>query len=749
MSAEQVRTHDAFEQFITKELNKEQKRAVEHTEGPLLIIAGAGSGKTRVITARIAYLLSNKQVHPSEIVALTFTNKAAAEMKERIKSFLPEKSVLPFIGTFHAYCLYLLKNNSDLLPFHPFSLCDEDDKKAILTNLLKQSPLHKQLTAQQLSYQISLAKNQSTDLEQDGFNYFAHPPLHALFVAYEKEKQKAKCFDFDDLMLQALKLFENETFKTKHQLRVRHILIDEYQDTNVIQHNLLKHMGLNKNGLAVNSICAVGDEDQSIYSWRGATVDNIMHFVHDFKNTTSIKIEQNYRSKQAILTVANKVISNNTQRNEKNLWSDKGGRDCVRAIRCFSGYQEADIIARYAKVLQAHNRLSSLALLYRTHFQSRTLEEALIKHSIPYHLIGGIRFYERKEIKDIIAYLRLIVNPHDSIAFERVINCPLRGLGDVFIEEFMSYWKQFPDLDFKAISLEFGQNNLCTGNKKEALYTFVSFFNGLTTQSAAVETISNLVAKIDYLGFIKKQYEKEEAQERIDNITELINAAHFFANQNKVSIADLLDEISLLQEKSHEKEQGQAVTLMTLHAAKGLEFDNIIITGLEDQLFPSSRSHDTLYQLEEERRLFYVGITRARNKLLITHARYRQTYGQMEEVAPSRFLEEIPQDHCLFDNAEHWQPTQISSYFSQWLGYATHNPELVTFSSFIPTKKVETTFENQTPKTKRFAKHQTIKHPTFGIGIVQHIEEKQDKTIITAQFKSGVKKIDAQYLQSI
>ncbi len=733
-----------FDTFVNTELNASQKEAVEHIEGALLVIAGAGSGKTRVITARIVNLLERQQVHPAQIIALTFTNKAAKEMKERIAGFLHNKQGIPFVGTFHGYCLYLLKQNTHLLPFDSFSIIDEDDKRSILNTILKKTPLYKKQTAQQLSYHISLIKNQCAHPDQ-GFSTGDNRMIQELVQEYEKEKLKSKSFDFDDLLLEAVKLFDNKEFQEAHHNQVRHILVDEYQDTNIIQDSLLKKMTLSGKTRAVDSVCVVGDEDQSIYSWRGATVDNIIHFTKDFKDAKYIKIEQNYRSKQPILHTANKVIAHNFNRNEKKLWSDQTGRDCVRMLRCFSGYQEADIIARLCKLLHGQKKLASTALLYRTHVQSRALEEALIKQGIPYHLVGGIRFYERKEIKDILAYLRLIINPYDRVAFTRAINCPLRGLGDVFVEQFTALWDAQPLLDFKGVAALMLAD--IQTSKKESLQKFVNLFEGLTHLSRAPETITKFLHSIEYIEFLKKSHETQEAQERQANVKEFLNAAHFFALQGKASLGQLLDEVSLLQEHTETDENSESsVTLMTLHAAKGLEFNTVIIPGLEEGLFPSSRSTLNPAQLEEERRLLYVGITRARSRLLLTYARYRQTYGQMEEAYPSRFIKEIPQDSCRTEDASSWNPYDISNYLAAWFGIASAHPEAVTFRAFTPPPTVITA----QPATKiSFKKHQTVKHLSFGIGIVTSIEEQPTKTVVTVQFKTGTKKLDGKFVQPL
>ena len=755
-------TEFIFKDFLQNELNPEQQKAVLHTQGSLLVIAGAGSGKTRVITARITQLLLEENVHPSELVALTFTNKAANEMKERIISFMGKKTGIPFIGTFHSYCLYLLRTNTQYLPFETFSILDEDDKRSIINTLLKKSTLYKKQTAQQISYQISKLKNQIADPTQSVLELIDNVPLREIVEGYEKEKHTSKCFDFDDLLIQATRLFHTQPeLKTFHHNKVRHILVDEYQDTNVIQHELLKHMGLTTDKkLAIDSICVVGDEDQSIYSWRGATVDNIIHFKKDFKDTELIKIEQNYRSKQPILHVANKVISYNKKRNEKHLHSEREGADCVRVLQCLSGYQEADIVARYAKLLHSHKKLSSTAILYRTHFQSRVLEEALLRHAIPYVIIGGIRFYERKEIKDLIAYMRLIVNPFDRVACMRIINCPARGLGDKFKEQFLDAWDQEPLYNMVQIGKKLIDDQVFPRAKTESLQAFLNIFRELHPLSSAASALADVISKSGYLSHLRKTYDKNESTERQENIKELLNAAHFFESQGKVTVEAFLNEVTLLQEKADLEEiKEEGIMLMTIHAAKGLEFNNVIIAGLEENLFPSSRSLVTLEQLEEERRLFYVAVTRTKNRLLITNARYRQTYGQMEQQVSSRFLDEIPTKYCKFEQAQQWQQYEVNNYFTQWVGLRVHNPEVFTFSRPAQKKEMELPKTNYRPEKKRFdkavinstkfKKHQTVKHKTFGVGIVKDIEQKKLKTFITAHFKVGLKKIEASFLDSI
>jgi DNA helicase II / ATP-dependent DNA helicase PcrA len=797
----------AFKEFFSQQLNQAQQNAVSPKCGSLLVVAGAGSGKTRVITARIANLILNEQVPPYAIIALTFTNKAANEMKERIARFLGTTQSLPFIGTFHSYCLKLLKTNGQYLD-HPFlSILDEDDQEKLLSGIIQRSGISKRITAKQLSYQISQIKNQM----QDPLTYAgALDPklLTDLYNAYEKEKRLSQALDFDDLLIEGLNLFKKHiSFKEQFQKTVRHILVDEYQDTNVIQHEFLKQMahpsirsatqgerGLN---IAIDSVCVVGDEDQSIYSWRGATVANVMNFKHDFPETQIIKIEQNYRSVQPILDIANHVIQNNKQRNPKNLWSDRPAKDRVRTISCVSNYQEGDTIAQLMHVLAKQESLSSIAILYRAHFQSRTIEEALVKNSIPYKIIGGTQFYDRKEIKDLLAYLRLIVNPFDRAAFFRVINCPMRGLGEKFEELFYERWNNEPFSPYDAIIKAFVQEKIVTGTKKTSLEQFAHVFKNLNHETRPLKALEMIIAHVAYITYLKNTYDTEEAQTRVDNVKELVRAIAHFESTGISTIRGLLDEIALMQEHAQKEEAKNPVLLMTLHAAKGLEFDMVILCGLEEGLFPSSRSLITDEGLEEERRLFYVGITRAKERLLITHARHRYTYGQMNDQMPSRFLGEIPSKMAPSFDGTSWNITQAKAFFADWLNAkvpttvmtfggsnfakttsdrspatpkpkVTHSPKAAVKSSVksVTQKLKEAVAQRYAaskksmapdplPATITHAAHgwrtnQPVAHKSFGIGIIKNIETRGEENVfLTVHFKSGTKKIDQKFVTKV
>lgn len=823
-------TKTAFQNFVTQKLNPEQQQAVTHKDGSLLIIAGAGSGKTRVITARIAHLMLNENIGAHEIVALTFTNKAAKEMQERITHFIrgefntsatPQHTrtdaSLPFVGTFHSYCLRLLKTHQELLDTPFFSILDADDQEKIVSGIIARNHLQKQVTAKQLLYQISHIKNhlQEPTLLQE--MYAANPMLEAIYLSYEKEKKASKCLDFDDLLIETVKLFQkNKEFKKEFQETVRHVLVDEYQDTNVVQHELLKLMTKDaRNSFTLDSLCVVGDEDQSIYSWRGATVANMVHFKKDFPKTTIIKLEQNYRSAQPILELANKVITHNTQRNPKNLWSDKKGKDRIRLISCISEYQEGDSIVYLIQTAIAQKQsLSSIAVLYRTHFQSRAIEEALIKHSVPYKIIGGVQFYERKEIKDLLAYLRLVANPFDRPSLFRVINTPNKGLGQKFEELFYGRWTDEPFLTFTDVAHKLIEEGQVTGTKKAALLEFIKTFDGLKSTDKPTAALDAIITRTGYLSYLKESYELQDAQDRIDNIKELLNAIKHFESTNANTVELFLHEVTLMQDALNKNDaKKDTVVLMTLHAAKGLEFDTVIITGLEEGLLPSSRSMASMETLEEERRLFYVGITRAKERLLLTHSRYRYAYRTMTDQRPSRFLNELPKELVQHEDASYWKQMEFRALFSTWMGARATAPAsspVMTFgtvatafgasngpskstsrigghvkNSAEKSKNISTfngaqkasakitnvskpTFKgtarttapatpkkavstgNKTQNFGGFKINQPVQHSTFGTGIIKEIEVKNDATIfVTVNFKGGTKKIDSKFLKVV
>ena len=500
-------------------LNKVQREAVMAENPALLVLAGAGSGKTRVITARIVRLIVHEKVVPRSIVSLTFTNKAAKEMLHRVQSFLHEYEVhqLPFVGTFHSFCVQFLKRHHDKLP-HPFNaILDTDDKLKLIKAILTKQNLHKQWTPRAVSSEISLMKNNIQHAT------LAHPVLRDLFAEYEKEKEMSKCFDFDDLLLQTVNLLQsNNELRHNTQKFVRHLLVDEYQDTNDVQNRLLQLLTKENDTVIADSVCAVGDEDQSIYSWRGASVANMLNFPQEFSGAKTIKIEQNYRSVQQILQTANAVIKNNTDRTPKKLWSEREGKNRVLKLQCVSEYQEADAIAQLLATLQRTSSLSDCAILYRTHTQSRALEEAFIKHTIPYKIIGGIQFYDRKEIRDLFAFFKLIANPFDRVSLMRIINVPTRGLGAQFENLLLNFWNGEPFLPFGELIQKIIDQELVPAKKRDALQKFLTIFTGLTSQTKPSDALKAILHNSEYNLYLLKMYEQQEAQERFANIKERV-----------------------------------------------------------------------------------------------------------------------------------------------------------------------------------------------------------------------------------
>ncbi|MBI2345210.1 UvrD-helicase domain-containing protein [Candidatus Dependentiae bacterium] len=738
----------SFKSFIETQLNSQQKRAVTAAHGSYLVIAGAGSGKTRVITARITNLILEHNIEPSSIIALTFTNKAAQEMQHRIQHFLPHLRTKPYIATFHAYCLMLLKKNIHLLNKETFTVIDAQDAQKLLTSILKDRGLERLFNAKQLLPMFSTIKlSQLLKAELPEWNMHHMQQFIELYNEYGQQKRLSNYLDFDDLLYTTYKLLSsNEPFKLKHINNHRHILIDEYQDTNTIQHALLKEMSLINNNFAIDSVCAVGDEDQSIYSWRGATVQNILEFDKEFPNTQTIKLEQNYRSTQNILDIANHVIKNNTQRNHKQLWSSNIHNHKPMILECLSDLQEASIITQLITILGKKEKRSDIAILYRTHYQSRVLEEALLKEAVPYKIIGGIQFYERKEIKDMLAYLRLCINPYDRISFFRIINCPLRGLGEKFEEIFLQIWNQNPLSTFLDIIKIIVKQDLVSNKQKISLAQFAQLFENIIIENTA-KTLEHFIMETNYITYLIDNHEKKEAEEKRENISEFIRAANHFNEKQNTGLSQFLDEIALMQEQIKKEDNStDCIQMMTLHAAKGLEFKNVILAGLEEGILPSNQSIGQ-ENVEEERRLFYVGITRAQEKLFITTSKYRNVFGKLDEQRPSRFLQEIPLNLVQCQPATHWSKTGFQTFLQDWVDQKNNHSGVVNFqkNNLHPNKPI-----NETESSCKFKRLQTVSHPTFGLGIAHTIEQKGDKVFITVQFANhGSKKIEGSFLTII
>jgi DNA helicase II / ATP-dependent DNA helicase PcrA len=706
-------------------LNPEQRAAVEATEGPLLILAGAGSGKTRVITSRIAWLIREKGVAPDSILAVTFTNKAASEMAERVDRLLSHTSLAkPLIATFHSFCVRILRRDIEDLKVggvgltRSFAIYDENDQQALVKQVMRRMGLDiKQLTPRTVLSRISWAKNHMIDPQE---YYLASKDPNSeriahIFESYRAELVKSNAMDFDDLLLEAVRLLKvSKEARERYQRRYRYLLVDEYQDTNRPQYELMKLLA----GEAKN-VCAVGDEDQSIYSWRGADIRNILEFEKDFPNARIVRLEQNYRSTQIILEAAGAVVQNNLKRKGKKLWTDRQGGSLIGYYEAPDGENEALFIADRIQKFQNSSETQDHggAVLYRTNSQSRLVEEALRRYNISYTMVGGFSFYERAEIKDLLAYLRLINNPHDSMALQRVINTPTRGIGKTTMETLerlaletgTSTWdaltaaitnRLIPNRALVAIE-SFRQlilgaqammdpdfaGKLSTGVAAEAETGDTGFDFGAATHETAppkdktaeapppfrtpgdAATLPELIRfLIDRTGYIKalETEGSPESFSRIENLKELANAAHD-AEARGETLAEFLDHAALASD-TDQFDPNARVTLMTLHAAKGLEFPMVFLAGLEEGLFPHSRTLNSPDELEEERRLCYVGMTRAMNSLILTRAHYRRRYGNdaPEQSVPSRFLEEVPSQ--LIENLSGRSPAWSTPSYTNSFG---------------------------------------------------------------------------------
>lgn len=777
---------EKFKLFFDHNLNADQQRAVAPREGIFLVRAGAGSGKTRVITARIVKLLLEYEVPTNSIVALTFTNKAAREMQERVVHSLPPSIKLPVISTFHSYGLNLLKRYGSLINIAQFSILDSDDREKLLQTIIKRHNIPKRITATAMGSAISRYKNSITSVHQKPRSEWADPLYHQIWDSYEKERRAAHCLDFDDLLVETLRLFETQpAFKYELQTMVQHVLVDEYQDTNRLQHAIIQHIAYTeKNMCALQSLCVVGDENQAIYSWRGATVDNMVKFQESFPQTSLVSITQNYRSVEPVLQTANKVITNNRHHATHKIWSHRKATNRVRFLTCTSSYQESELIATCGEYFQKTKSLSNLAVLYRSHFQSRSLEEALVRNSIPYVIVGGTQFYDRQEIKDLLAYLRLAYNPFDRVSFTRCINTPGRGLGDAFVEQTMEVWSTDAQYSFYETAQFMLDKKMLPPRKHEALTQFKSLIEAISTAESVRRSLEITIERTAFITYLMNSYDPDEAQDRIANVHELSNAIAAMEERGITTLAAFLDEVALVQDyKAQDKNSQEVVRLMTLHSAKGLEFDTVIIPGLEEGLFPSMQSTYTDSSLEEERRLLYVGITRARERLLMTCAQTRFMYGTTRQQQPSRFVQELPDECVTYDDTESRFFAQIQQDTKAWLrttdatkphqsnaqSAAAKQTSIMEKNKITPSIQLDDPFDeppanavltkrapvsasppNIAPiKSPAWRLQQRVVHPTFGEGIIKKIEHHPPTIYLTVQFAREFKKIADSFVKAM
>ncbi len=641
---------------LLENLNKEQKEAVQTVKGPLLILAGAGSGKTKVLTTRIAYLV-RQGVRPKDILAVTFTNKAAKEMKERLGNILGENTVkFMWVGTFHGICGRILRENIDNYNFQSgkkldknFSIYDETDSVAVIKQAIKKLNLDDKVYQPKLVKSIiSNAKNKM----QDAYTFatfardFKSQKIASIYEEYENSLNNNNAIDFDDMLMLTVKLLEqNAQVREYYYNRFKHILVDEYQDTNLAQYRLVKMLYTNNltDVPEERSLCVVGDVDQSIYSWRGADYTIILNFQKDFKNTKVIKLEQNYRSTANILNVANAIIENNTERVDKVLYSNKGEGEKIDYYEAQDEADEANFIVSRIKQ-DSGGDYNRYAILYRTNSQSRALEEACMAASVPYRIYGGLKFYDRKEIKDIIAYLKLIYNTDDSQSFRRIVNVPKRAIGDTTVKNLQDYADKF-DISLFAAAERIDENNEIPQRTRSKIKDFAQLilkFKDAQKNYSLQEFVTLVIEKTGYLAELQAQ-NTPESEADIENLQELVNVAGEFVPEDSENIlGEFLQQVALVSDTDNLDNIANNVTLMTLHSAKGLEFPVVFLAGCDEGVFPHQRTFNVPSEMEEERRLMYVGVTRAEEKLYLTSAKRRQMWGEYKYYNPSRFIEEIP-----------------------------------------------------------------------------------------------------------
>jgi DNA helicase-2/ATP-dependent DNA helicase PcrA len=747
---------------LLSSLNPEQQEAVLHREGPLLILAGAGSGKTRVIAHRIAYLVSERVAWPDRILAVTFTNKAAEEMRSRVETLLRVDCRQMWISTFHALCARLLRREAPHIGLsRDFVIYDSTDQLTVMKQALKQIGADDSSLAPRLALsRISHAKNRMEGPES--FTASAWNPrdeqVGKLFAIYVKALKEANALDFDDLLLKTVELFDTaHAVREKYAEKFQFLMVDEYQDTNRPQYMLVQQLASKHRNLAV-----VGDPDQSIYKWRGADLKNILDFEHDFPEARIVKLERNYRSTQVILDAASTVISQNRNRKEKRLYTERKGGAKILLYRAGDDLDEAEYISRTARQALHEDPENTVAVLYRTNAQSRTIEDALRRSGTAYKIIGGVRFYERREVKDALAYLKLILNPHDNVSLRRVINVPARGVGKGVMESLEAVGlptdADLPPLftglapaatnDSLWVRLVHAVDRRLLAPRATASLTAFRDLIGSLAEMARQESVSIALGKVlDQSGYLQdlREEHSEEAEGRIENLAELVSAAREYETRSpEPSLGGFVDQLSLLSDVDEEDGSKNArVLMMTMHSAKGLEFPVVMITGLEEGLFPHSRSADDEAELEEERRLCYVGITRAERRLVLTSAARRRVFGEYQSTEPSRFIEEIPQE--LIEEVPSTFASPYSSSFSSYRA-APYGKA----SGYRGRAKEETpaySYEDEDQSVPTGLKPGSrVKHPHFGFGTILSVEPLDDDTKLIVRFNTvGQKTLRAKF----
>ncbi|AMV66330.1 ATP-dependent DNA helicase UvrD/PcrA [Pediococcus damnosus] len=744
------------ENRLLKGLNDKQQEAVQATEGPLLIMAGAGSGKTRVLTHRVAYLIEEKAINPWNILAITFTNKAAKEMRERVIKLLGATGSDIWVSTFHALCVRILRANIDKIGYNrAFSIADTSEQKTLMKHIvadLNYDP--KKFDPKSLLGAISNAKNEL--LTPADYKANAKTPFEVVVAAaYEEYQRRLKinqALDFDDLIMQTITLFQKDPDTLSfYQNKFHYIHVDEYQDTNQAQYTLVNMLAKR-----FQNICVVGDADQSIYGWRGADMQNILNFEKDYKNAQVILLEQNYRSTKKILDAANSVIKHNTTRRPKKLWTDNDDGEDITYYRGQSENDEVHFIVQQIKQQMEDNnyQFGDFAVLYRTNAQSRAVEDTFLKSSIPYTMVGGHKFYDRKEIRDVLAYLTLLANPDDSMSFERIINEPKRGIGTSSIEKLTAFanynhWSLFEAAQNVEVANDLG------GRAKNAIDSFATIMTDLKKMAEFVpitDLTEQVLDKTGYRAELKKS-RSLEAETRLENIDEFLTVTKQFDDSHQddeettaeTRLADFLADLALVSDQDSMEEEPSAVTLMTLHAAKGLEFPVVFLIGMEEGIFPLSRAAMDEDQLEEERRLAYVGITRAQKKLYISNAYSRMLYGRIQNNPASRFIDEIDPD--VLESANQTAGATPSGYSNQQKSYPfDHKMERATATTYQRPQAKPQKYDGTGADKVRWAAGDKVQHKAWGTGTVVKVTGKGEDAELDIAFPDkGVKRLLAAF----
>ncbi|MEV0725469.1 DNA helicase PcrA [Micromonospora purpureochromogenes] len=739
-------------QALVEGLNGPQRDAVTHAGSPLLIVAGAGSGKTRVLTHRIAYLLAARDVHPGEIIAITFTNKAAGEMKERVSHLVGPRARLMWVSTFHSACVRILRAEHEHAGLKStFSIYDADDSRRLMQLVTRELDLDpKRYPARGLAAQVSNLKNELVDPE--AFAARAKGPneraLAEAYTLYQRRLREAHALDFDDLIMTTVHLLQSHPHVAEsYRRRFRHVLVDEYQDTNHAQYTLIKELVSGTEGIEPAELCVVGDADQSIYAFRGATIRNILEFERDFTDARTILLEQNYRSTQTILNAANAVIDRNTSRKPKRLWSDAGAGEQIVGYVADTEHAEADWVGREVDRLvdAGDTRPGDVAVFYRTNAQSRVFEEVFIRAGLPYKVVGGVRFYERKEVRDALAYLRAVVNDDDTVSLRRVLNTPRRGIGDR-AEACVEALSSRDRISFGAALRRAREAPGISTRAANGIADFVALLDGareLAETGTPEEVLEALLTRSGYLTELEESLDPQDAG-RVDNLQELVSVAREYteriealgAEDERATVAGFLEQVALVadadQIPADDPDHQGVVTLMTLHTAKGLEFPVVFLTGLEDGVFPHLRSLGDSRELEEERRLAYVGITRARQRLYLSRAVTRSAWGQPAYNPPSRFLEELPPELVR------WERTEGS--YTSWAGggggvggradrapgarggFAGGTPKAAELAKRLGVDGSRLATASELPQGPKVAAGDRVNHQRYGLGRVLAVE---------------------------